>query len=137
MSKHVVREGDVFALPLHEAASALCRVAFVSEYFKEVMLITIHGFAAQDDDPVEKARTPVRAKFYCSKASLQRGVWRHLASTPVTKEDSELSRRLVGGDVWVGDQHLGPPSQTTGNLPQMDVFGDRVLIKRVASVLGA
>lgn len=137
MAKHVVKEGDVFSLPIQETVSALCRVAFVSQYFKEVMLITVHGFVAQDDDPVEKSRTPVRAQFYCSSASLQRGMWRYLASTPVTKEDNELSRRVVGGDVWIGDQHLGQPTQTADNLPQMDVYGDRVLIKRVARVLGA
>jgi hypothetical protein len=30
MAKHVVREGDVFSLPLQETVSALCRVVFVS-----------------------------------------------------------------------------------------------------------
>ena len=134
---HIVSQGDLFSVPLNENVAALCRVAFASEYFKDVILVTVHGYSAPETDAVEQANTPIRAKVYCSSVSLQRGVWAYLANTPAKPEDKEISRRIVGGDVWVGDQHIGPPNRLEGNLPQMDVYGDRVLVKYLSRVLGA
>lgn len=55
--------------------------------------------------------------------------WTLLASTPVTLEDERMSKRIVAGEVWIGDTPLGPIDSPDERLPKMLVHGCALLRK--------
>jgi Immunity protein 26 len=134
MPKITPAPGDVFLIPLSESESALCRVVYVSSYFKKVMLITVHGRCRSTQANPAQALSGTVASFYCSTQSMATGHWPLVGSSRLQPEDKLLSRRIVGGDVWLADQHLGPASEEDSNLPQMDVHGDKVLVRKLAAL---
>ena len=137
MARRLVRAGDIFSLPLGGNSAALCRVVFTSTYFKQVILISVHGPIDFARAPEMQARDPALVMLYCSSASLSKGDWAWLTSSPTTAEDRAHTRRIVGGSVWLGDEHLGLPQEADLELRRMDVHGDRVLVRKVSRVLGA
>ncbi|RYF29486.1 MAG: hypothetical protein EOO23_06870 [Comamonadaceae bacterium] len=55
--------------------------------------------------------------------------WTWLASTPTTLADERISKRIVAGEVWVGDTPLGPVGSPDETLPKMLVYGCALLRK--------
>ena len=48
-----------------------------------------------------------------------------------------MTRRLVGGGVYVGDEYLGPPvSVADKNLPDMSVTGMPGLVREIQEAFG-
>jgi len=128
---HTTIEGDVFGLPLADGSEALCRVLFKSQYFRNVILIGIYGRLSERDPIAQVQSAEPFTKMYASCESLDNGEWRYLANLPVSEHERHLSKRIVGGDVWLGDEKLGPTSEGTQTLPQMDVHGDHILQRKV------
>jgi hypothetical protein len=131
---HTVKHGDVFELPLVSGERALCRITYKSRYFRNVVQIAVHGLAGAADPELLSEGKPV-AVFYGSSVCLRDGRWRFVSRTAPRPEDVWLSKRLVGGDVWIEDDHVGPPAPGDEGLAQMDVYGDKLLAKVVQRVL--
>jgi hypothetical protein len=130
---HAVKHGDLFEIPLPSGARALCRVVFKSEYFRNVVLIGVHGISGATDPQTQSEGSPLFT-IYGSTGSLKNGTWSFIQRTSPRLEDVALSKRRVGGDLWIEDEHLGACTGDVG-VPEMDVHGDRVLIKKVHRVL--
>ena len=135
MTRQRVKAGEVFAVPLPDGEVAICRVLYTSSYFRNVMLIAVHGATADDSHYQQQIANPAVTHFYCSSESFAKGNWRLLASTAVTAEDRATSKRIVAGDVWIEDQHMGPAGVADAGLPQMDVYGERILSRKLHDLL--
>lgn len=131
---HTVKHGDLFELPLASGSRALCRIAFKSGYFRNVVLIGVRGITGAGD-PKEQSKGPPVFSIYGSSASLRSGKWVFLQRTAQRQEDAELSKRLVAGDIWIENQCLGPAASGSHGVPEMDVYGDGVLARKVQHVL--
>jgi hypothetical protein len=75
------------------------------------------------------------ATFYCSSAAIGHGDWPFLCPTNPRPEDVALSKRKVGGDVWIEDSHVGTPTEADAALPEMGVYGNGILLKEVEHVV--
>jgi len=53
--------------------------------------------------------------------------WVHLASTPVTLDDERQSRRIVGGGLWIADAYLDEADDSHEDVPEMLVYGYKIL----------
>jgi hypothetical protein len=129
---HITPDGDIFGMPLTDGTEALCRVLFKSQYFRNVILVGVYG-RASGHDPISqiRAKKDPLVQIYASCESLDLGQWRYLGNAPVSDGERQLSKRVVGGEIWLRDEHLGPVGDNSQSLPQMDVYGDRVLQRKV------
>lgn len=127
--------GSIYAIP-GGGKYAFAKVIYLSNYFKNLMLIRFFekSFSAAEM-PVEPLDSLPNHGIYTGTDSIKKGAWIYICTMNVTDTERVMSRRLVGGDVWVGDEHLGSDSaEETSSLPNMDVFGYR-LIEKVVSRL--
>lgn len=128
-----VREGNVYAIP-GGGQYAFAKVVYLSEYFKDAIFILLHekAFASGAEAPSNLQSIPSRG-IYTGIDSAKRGEWILVGNSPVTPDEKARTRRLVGGDVWIEDVHMGPPSTAEeAKLPNMDIYGHRLIEKAVA-----
>ena len=125
--------GNLYAIPGGERF-AFGKVIFCSEYFKDVMLIRFFEKAVSSPEAQADGidALPYRLIF-AGVSAIEKGAWHLVGSGPVSDAEMAMSRRIVGGDVWIGDQHLGPASESElATLMNMDVYGYRLIEKAVA-----
>lgn len=130
--KPAVELGGIYAIP-GGGHYAFAKVIYMSEYFKDVLLIRMYAKAFPSIDlPLSLENVPSRG-IYTGIDSVKKGAWLFAGSAPVTDADRAFTRRVVGGDVWVEDAHIGPASdEELRALPNMDVYGYRLIEKAVA-----
>ena len=133
MDKQQVRVGNVYAIP-GGGKFAFGKIVYLSEYFKDVMLVRFFEKAySSPEAPSEELDALPSKGIFTGMDSIKKGGWKLVASTLVSEAEKAMSRRIVGGDVWVGDDHIGPASdEELRTLPQMDVYGYRLIEKKVA-----
>ena len=125
-----VKEGDFYIVPINEETSILCRVLYKSSYFKHVALVASYG--AYDEEQPLSEQSPVGTPLYTTVQPKLITTWQFLENTPISKLEHLLSKRIVGGEVWLGDEHLGNPTKIEEKtLRQMDVYGDHIFINAI------
>jgi hypothetical protein len=129
MKMQSVSEGDLVLLPLNTGESAICRVLYKSGYFRNVILLGIYG--KYDPAQVLQAGSNPLELIYCGSTSIKNRKWPCIGNLPLSEDEKGLSKRIVGGDVWVGDECLGGVAGENATLPKMSVFGDKVLLRAV------
>lgn len=131
--KSETKLGNVYAIP-GGGKFALGKIVFASEYFKDVILIRLFekSFLSLTELPSEMDSLSSRQMFTGAE-SIKKGGWKIVGNAPVSDAEKAMSRRIVGGDVWVEDDHLGPASeQDIASLKNMDIYGYRLIEKAVA-----
>jgi hypothetical protein len=125
------REGDIFRIPLPSGASGIAKVLYVSKRYRNVMLLGVA--AGADISEVAAVEADFSAGlFYTSVEAPAYLGWHCIASTPVSFAESQLSRRIVGGEVWLGDVEIGPASSDDRRkLPRMLALGGGILKKKI------
>jgi hypothetical protein len=128
-----VMPGDLVAIPAGEGRQALAKVLYVSERYKDVILLGVSAEDASETRAEEISWLSYGLLIYASQVPIRRGRWPRLGSTSLSAEDESRSRRVVAGDVWEGDVHLGPASdEDMLTLPRMSVAGSRLVERKVA-----
>jgi hypothetical protein len=135
MPKQKVNEGDIVAVPLNDGSEALCRILYRSAYFKKVILLACYGRWSRTSDVVAQTTGPIIGQFYCGCQNIENVTWRYLGNGSVSLAERQQSKRIVGGDVWLADECLGPVTSSTADLPHMHTYGERVLVKTIERVL--
>jgi hypothetical protein len=123
------REGEILSIPFEDGREALCRILYASTYFKNVVLIGCYGARSDKFSTNKLITTGPKVALYTgwSKA------WAIIGYEPVAEHEISLSRRIVAGDIWEGDRHLGKATDgELASLPKMEVYGQRILLKRLA-----
>lgn len=71
--------------------------------------------------------------YYTSSESISAGRWAIVAFAPISDAEKLMSRRIVGGDIWVADESFGEASEhDLKTLPKMSIYGYRLIEKAVA-----
>ena len=101
------------------------RVRFLSDHFKKVALVELFDRVATTAEALKK-RDDDRsiAQYYTGVQGIETGRWKIVGRSDVSGGDLEATRRIVGGNVYIGDDEQGPASaDDEATLPQMDVKG--------------
>lgn len=130
-----VKEGDIYVLS-SKSKNALAKVIYTSNYFKDVILIKLYL------SPVEADKVPsnylVDSDFkliYTGKDSVKKSTWNLIASQQVSADEKKLTKRIVAGDVWVGDDMIGKASDSDlEKLPKMLTLGYKLIDKKVSKL---
>jgi hypothetical protein len=125
------KEGDVLRIPLPTGMSAFAKVLYASRRYRNVMLLGV----ARTTQP--SASIPIdldfsAGLFYTSVVCPFDLGWEIVTRIPLTQSETLRSVRIVAGDVWVGDAHVRPASDSDlETLPQMSVLACALLQMKV------
>ena len=133
--KPPVAAGDLIAIPV-ECGFVPAKVLFVSSYFKDVVLLSIASRRVSNVVEVEQAAPVEHDRLHYTRAApFRNGRWNVVARQEIMPPEHALSRRIVAGDVWLGDEHLGPADDDElRTLAQMLVHGEKLIEKYAANV---
>jgi hypothetical protein len=110
-----VDEGDLLAIKVGERTFA-GKVLFTSEIFRDVVLLAIYLSESNGREP--------DLLLYTVGSCIGSSGWGKIGSEAVTDAERKLSKRIVGGEVWLGDTELGPAQRSEWkSLPKMEVYG--------------
>lgn len=93
-------KGDVLSIPVGDAW-AIGKVVFVSEVFKDIMLVAL-WYPFEEPEKFALDGNPRRLVYTSRKGFAKRG-WEIVGKSSITNEEEEYSIRVVDQDVWLGD----------------------------------
>ena len=129
-----VKEGDIFTIP-GTSNFGVAKVIYLSEYFKDVILIKLYQVSYDSQVDISIPEGAEFSLYYTGIDSVKKGKWEYLGCEAVGAEEKQLTKRIVGGDVWIEDQHLGTASEKERvELPKMQTYGYRLIEKAVTSL---
>lgn len=118
--------GHVLAIPFEADSIAAAKVVYVSEYFKSVIGLRLMNCLFQREPKPEDLRGTISYLddiLYTGRQPVGK-YWRVVAKLDVSADEIDLTRRLVAGDIYVGDQNLGKATETDRRtLRSMGVLG--------------
>lgn len=133
-----MKEGDVYVVPLDDGSSALCRVLYKSSSFKHVALVGCYGMYLSSVSCYDQIKSGLLAPaLYTTVQPSKIANWRFVGNCEILPSEREFSRRIVGGEVFIGDQHLRPAESCDAALPVMLTHGERIFIKKLAVLLAS
>lgn len=131
----MVSVGNIYAIPSGEKF-AIAKIIYLSNFFKDVIQIRFFERSSKIPKlPVDDLNLVNSRLIFTGLDSIKRGGWILIGNEAVSENEQLLSRRIVGGDVWIADDHLGPASDAELEaLPQMDVYGYKLIEKAVSQL---
>ncbi|MGH8049805.1 MAG: hypothetical protein ACREPB_03995 [Arenimonas sp.] len=125
--------GDMIAIPSGERFG-LAKVIYVSEFFRNVILLRLFRTTYRDPNVKEFPDAEALADlYYTSSDPVTEGRWAKIGVQQILTSENLMSKRTVGGDVWIGDEHFGPASeQDLEELPKMLTYGYRLVEKAIS-----
>ncbi len=133
-----MNEGDLLAVPLDRDHFALAKVIFVSSYFKDLIALRLFKQVLTAPRlPSAWNSDMVGPILYTSSKGLSRG-WTVVGNHQVTDVEGLMTKRIVGGGIWVKDEELGPVSDEDRKvLPKMLALGLPLAERRMRELLPA
>jgi hypothetical protein len=133
MKKQKVALGEIILIPI-SGGFVQAKILFLSKLYKDVMLLGIYAYSSDMKQYAVPVVGDFAATYYASKQAILKGKWSSTGIIePLSETERHLSKRIVGGTVWVEDQYLGPATlEDEQTLPQMDVYGSDLLEEEVA-----
>ena len=106
----MVREGDFVEIPLPDGRVAIARIIHVSQYFKNAVGFVVYGIAGtllttELHDLLGSERL---GPLYTHIDAIGHYGWKVIGHHPISEADRKLTTRRVAGDVYVGDDCVGP-----------------------------
>lgn len=128
-----VNVGDMIAIPSGDQIG-LAKVVYSSDFFKNVLLLRLYRKTYPDLEIKEFPEVDAKSDlYYTSSDPVTEGRWKKIGFQPISGIEKLLSKRTVGGEVWIGDEHLGPASeQELEALPKMLTYGYRLIEKAIS-----
>jgi hypothetical protein len=131
-----LKPGDVILIPAADHFG-LAKVIYCSEYFKDVVLIRLFKVVYSSANIEALPNADAEADLYYTSADpVRKGLWKKVGVQTVSEAERMMSKRIVGGDVWIEDKHIGSASEhDLATLPSMRNFGYRLIEKAVSRML--
>jgi hypothetical protein len=126
-------EGRLVTIPT-EAGIGLAKVLFCSTYVKDAVLLKIFERVLPLDAAADEQDFNGNFELrYARAQALKSGSWPVIGYQGVDAKDYEMTKRISGGEVWIGDEHIGPATETDEqSLPKMLIHGEGLIEKFVA-----
>jgi hypothetical protein len=134
MSKMNLEVGEIVLIPVEHAFVA-AKILYISNRYKNVILLGIYNFTTCVKECPNNLPMDFGLMLYTSQDPIRKGRWISIGREVLVSGQKGVAKRIVGGEVWRDDQHLGPASETDRRtLPQMDVLGAGLVEKKAAEL---
>jgi hypothetical protein len=130
------REGDIVEIPLPDQRVALGWLLHKSKVFKDEVGFVVFGIkgASRKIEFEATDALNVLGPLYTHHAALEHYGWRVVGHQPISDSKRLLTKRKVGGGVYVGDEYRGPvDEQGESTLAEMQVLGMPAVYQRVST----
>lgn len=126
------KAGDLIAIP-SAGRFGVAKVLFCSQYFSQVILIGLFRSTFEELNSIDAALlTEPMDLYYTGSDPIAAGKWPVVGYRELQANEKLLSKRIVAGDVWVEDRHIGAASeQDLAALPKMLTYGARLIEKAI------
>jgi len=127
--------GDLYVIPGGDRF-AIGKIIYVSQYFKNVILVRLFSTTC---NAIEESELPSplseSSLIYTGTGAIKSGGWRHFGKQELLSFETEMTKRIIGGDIWLGDTCLGPASnEDLSQFNQMRVKGFLLVAKAVSKL---
>lgn len=113
--------GDVIAVPI-DNCWALGRVLFVSEHFKDIMLVEFYGPFSSSSENWKNGEKLL--SVYTAATKFEKRGWKTVGATEVADSELKKTIRVVADEVWEQDRFLRKASSSDKKqIPMMLVDG--------------
>lgn len=122
----MIREGDIVEIPLPDGRVAVGWILHVSTRFAGAVGFVVFGIKGvlREDFVVASRNLSVLGVLYTNIAAVAHYGWKVIAHQPLTDAKRALTKRRVGGDVYVADDYIGPvEGHSTDDLKPMLLYG--------------
>lgn len=133
MTKQKVLDGAIVSIPC-EDTYVVAKVLYVSEYFKNTALLKIYKSRLNIDTPYSDIIMDSSFELvYTGVDLIKKGKWSVVDVNPISDSEYQLSKRIVGGDVWHADECMGRATDSeVSTLPKMKVYNVNAIAKKVS-----
>ena len=123
-----MHEGDIIEMPLPDGRVALCWILHESHRFKDAVGFIVFGIKGQtaagvlrDAESGRPLSMPVLGPLYTHKDAFAHYECVKVGHQPLTPSHRNLTKRIVGGGVYVGDDYIGSTEEVdvTGGKHQL------------------
>ncbi|MEE5129816.1 hypothetical protein V2J82_05125 [Pseudomonas alliivorans] len=122
--------GDVVLIPVKDGFKA-AKILYVSDRYKDTILLGIFKGLLSEKKMPEQLPESIDLLLYTSKVPIQKQRWHFVGHEELRDPQKNLDLRVVAGDLWKGDTHLGSASaEDRINLPEMLVMGAGLVEKK-------
>jgi hypothetical protein len=138
------QEGDIVEIPLPDGRVAIGWILHFSKHFKNAVGFIVCGLKGTprndlviDPETGNPSVMKVLGPLYTHIDNLKFCGWRTFAHQPISDSKRMLTRRAVGGGVYVGDDYLGSIEELAEhNLRPMLVMGMPVVYLEIEKAFG-
>lgn len=126
--------GDIVLISLEQGFRP-AKVLYVSQRYKDTILIGIYKAVVDALEFPNHLSDDFELLLYTSKVPIQKKRWHCVGNEPLRVNQKYLDLRVVAGDLWQGDKHLGRASdQNKQELLEMLVMGPVLVEKKAAQI---
>lgn len=134
MSKKNVDIGEIILIPV-ENEFVPAKVLYLSQRYKNVIMLGIYALRTSVKECPKTLPVSFGLMVFTSQDPVLKKRWISIGHQPLLAGQAGVAKRIVAGDVWLDDQHLGPASESDRrSLPQMEVLGAGLVEKKAASI---
>ncbi len=135
--KRGIQEGDVILIPLSAEEYVVAKILFASRIFKHCILLGVTNVVTHSLSMPTSLPSKYIAQMYAADWDILEGIWHKVGNLPVSEEERQASLRLVGDEVWLGDELLRKASKRDmTRLPQMSPGGSIAVEYDIQVMLG-
>lgn len=138
------QEGDIVEIPLPDDRTAIGWILHISKHFKDAVGFVVFGIKGQESDKViydaetgKPLSTRVLGPLYTHVDNMKLSGWKKFAEQPLSEKDRLLTKREVGGGVYVGDEYIGSVQEVGDpNVRPMLAMGMPVVYSEIEKAFG-
>lgn len=129
--------GDIILIPVSIDEYVVAKVLFASRIFKHCMLLGVTDLVIRSLVMPSSVPSQYVAYIYATDHDLVEGIWHKVGNITLLEKELKASLRLVGDEVWLGDQLLRKAStQDRKTLPHMSPGGGIAVEYEIQCALG-
>ncbi len=127
--------GDIILIPAGDRY-VLAKVLYVSKWYKNLILLGLSKESIAERRMPSDMPTRFVDLIYTSQEPIAKKRWHSVGHEPLMEGQIGLAKRIVGGEVWLDDQCLGPATDEDFKvLPRMRALGAALVENRALSLL--
>ncbi|WP_409285181.1 hypothetical protein [Pseudomonas protegens] len=131
MSSQKTTVGDIVLIPITQGFRP-AKVLYVSQRYKDTILLGLYATCVSAQQLPEPLADTFALLLYTSKAPVQKQRWPRVGHEALRESQTRLDLRVVAGELWQGDEHLGVASaEQRKTLPEMLVMGAGLVEKKL------
>jgi hypothetical protein len=140
----VFREGDIVEIPLPDGRTAVGWILHISQTFKDAVGFVVFGIKGEaginlrfDKESERLLSMSVLGPLYTHIDAIKHYGWTTFAHQPLSESKRILTKREVGGGVYVGDEYLGSVEELNAHdLKPMLAMGMPVVYREIEKAFG-